>query len=56
LDLNPNLTGEVEYLVNVSKFNNTRNLVLGFPDNYGASRTMVKFIGLKGERIMQKPI
>ena len=36
IDMNENVTGELEYLLNVTKFNNTSNLVLGFDENFGA--------------------
>eukprot|EP00347_Sterkiella_histriomuscorum_P021497 403333773 len=54
LDLNENVTGELEYLLNVSKFNNTGNIVLGFDENFGAKNTIIKFIGLKGEKLREK--
>lgn len=52
--MNENLTGELEYLLNVSKFNNTSNLVLGFDENFGAPSTVIKFIGFKGEKLREK--
>eukprot|EP00352_Strombidinopsis_acuminata_P001904 CAMPEP_0176395352 /NCGR_PEP_ID=MMETSP0126-20121128/43341_1 /TAXON_ID=141414 ORGANISM="Strombidinopsis acuminatum, Strain SPMC142" /NCGR_SAMPLE_ID=MMETSP0126 /ASSEMBLY_ACC=CAM_ASM_000229 /LENGTH=106 /DNA_ID=CAMNT_0017768181 /DNA_START=196 /DNA_END=516 /DNA_ORIENTATION=- len=39
IDLNENLDGSLEYPVNVSKFNNVSNLVIGFDENFGASKT-----------------
>ena len=52
--MNENLTGELEYLLNVTKFNNVDNLVLGFDENFGAAQTIIKFIGLKGEKLREK--
>jgi hypothetical protein len=52
--MNENPTGELEYLLNVSKFNNTGNLVLGFDENFGAKNTILKFIGFKGEKLREK--
>jgi hypothetical protein len=37
IDLAENLTGEVEYPVNQSKFTNTSSIVMGFDENLGAS-------------------
>jgi PITH domain len=49
-----NSRGEVEYLVNMSKFNNVTNLVIGFDENFGASNTSIRYIGLKGEKLREK--
>ncbi len=49
-----NSKGEVEYLVNMSKFNNVTNLVIGFDENFGASNTSIRYIGLKGEKLREK--
>ena len=54
VDLNENPSGELEYLINVSKFTNVTNLVLGFDDNFGAPSTAIKFIGFKGEKLREK--
>lgn len=54
VDMNENVTGELEYLLNVTKFNNTSNLVLGFDENFGASTTVIKYIGFKGEKLREK--
>ena len=54
IDMNENPTGELEYLLNVSKFNNTNNIVLGFDENFGAKNTVIKYIGLKGEKLREK--
>lgn len=48
------MTGELEYLLNVSKFNNIGNIVLGFDENFGAKNTVIKYIGLKGEKLREK--
>ena len=45
----------LDYALQVSKFSNVSNLVLGFQENFGADRTQVKFIGLKGELLRMKP-
>lgn len=52
--MNENVTGELEYMVNVQKFNNISNIVLGFDDNFGASNTVIKYIGFKGEKLREK--
>lgn len=54
LDLAENLNGEIDCLVNISKFNNVSNLVLGFDENFGAPRTALRYIGLKGEKLREK--
>ena len=38
----------------MSKFTNTRNIVLGFSENFGAPQTIIKFIGFKGEKLREK--
>lgn len=30
IDMNENITGELDYLLNITKFNNVSNIVLGF--------------------------
>jgi len=54
IDLNENLSGEIDYLLNVSKFSNVGNIVLGFDENFGAKNTVIKFIGFKGEKLREK--
>ncbi len=54
MDLADNLTGELDYLLNVSKFNNVGNIVLGFDENFGAKNTSIKYIGFKGEKLREK--
>jgi hypothetical protein len=49
-----NPKGELEYLVNITKFNNVSNLVLGFDENFGAPSTVIKYIGFKGEKLREK--
>lgn len=39
----------------VSKFANTSSLALGFQQNFGAAKTEIKFIGIKGELLRIKP-
>ena len=53
--MNENVSGELEYLLNVTKFNNTDSVVLGFDENFGAPRTIIKFLGFKGEYLRDKP-
>ena len=54
IDLTENCLGEIDYPVNLSKFNNCNNIVLGFQENFGASDTIINFIGLKGQYIREK--
>ena len=54
IDMNENVSGELEYLVNITKFNNVSNLVLGFDENFGAPSTIIKYIGFKGEKLREK--
>ena len=44
-----NPRGEVEYPLKISNFSNVSTLAIGIEDNYGASQTEIKYIGLKGE-------
>ena len=48
IDLAENLQGEMDYPVNLSKFNNCTSIVLGFEESFGANTAAVNFIGLKG--------
>jgi hypothetical protein len=52
--MNENVTGELDYLVNITKFNNVSNIVLGFDENFGAPSTIIKYIGFKGEKLREK--
>ncbi len=54
IDLNENISGDLDYLLNVSKFSGIQNLVLGFDENFSAPRTEIKFLGFKGEKIREK--
>lgn len=54
IDMNENVSGELEYLVNITKFNNISNIVLGFDENFGAPNTIIKYIGFKGEKLREK--
>ena len=54
IDLAENTLGQIDYPVNLSKFNNCRNIVLGFEGNFGSDATVIHFIGLKGQFIMEK--
>ena len=46
--------GENEYPVNMTKFNNVSNLVLGIDGSFGGSKSALKFLGIKGERLRNK--
>ena len=54
IDMNENVSGEMEYLINITKFNNISNIVLGFDENFGAPNTVIKYIGFKGEKLREK--
>lgn len=54
IDLNENVTGDLEYLLKITNFGNVSNLVLGFDENFGAPNTVIKFIGFKGEKLREK--
>ena len=54
IDMNENVSGELDYLVNITKFSNVGNIVLGFDENFGAANTIIKFIGFKGEKLREK--
>jgi len=54
IDMNENVSGELEYLVNITKFNNVSNIVIGFDENFGAANTIIKYIGFKGEKLREK--
>ena len=44
----------MEYLTNVAKFSSVSNIVLGFDGSFGANRSSLKFIGIKGEKLREK--
>ena len=46
--------GEIDYPLNLSKFNNCMSIVLGFEGNFGANTTVVNFIGLRGTFLREK--
>ena len=46
--------GEMEYLTNVAKFGSTSNLIIGVDGSFGANRSSLKFIGIKGDRLREK--
>ena len=54
IDLAENPLGEIDYPVNLSKFNNCTNIVLGFEENFGGNNTLINFIGLKGQLLRAK--
>jgi hypothetical protein len=45
------MQGEIDNPVNVSKWNNTQNIVIGFDQNFGGDKTIVHYIGIKGEML-----
>ncbi|KAL5707987.1 hypothetical protein ACHQM5_018830 [Ranunculus cassubicifolius] len=47
--LEEDLQGVVEYQTRYSKFQGVRNLILHFPNNFGADITRILYIGIKGE-------
>ncbi|GBN53484.1 PITH domain-containing protein 1 [Araneus ventricosus] len=48
-EMQPDLDGTLEYPVKVVKFPNVHHLTIYFPKNFGAERTKIYYIGLKGE-------
>ena len=54
VDLAENPLGEIDYPLNLSKFNNCSNLVLGFEGTFGANSSQINFIGLKGQYLRDK--
>ena len=54
VDLAENCLGEIDYPLNLNKFNNCMNLVLGFKGNLGGSTSVINFIGVKGQFIREK--
>jgi len=48
-EMQPDLTGTLEYPIKVVKFPNVHHLTIYFPKNFGAESTKVYYIGLKGE-------
>ena len=51
IDLNQ---GEMEYPVNLTKFSNLSNIVLGFDGNFGAKKSALLYVGFKGDRLRNK--
>ena len=51
IDLNQ---GDMEYPTNLTKFSNVSNIILGIDGSFGGSKSALKFIGLKGERLRNK--
>ena len=54
IDLAETPQGEIDYPVNLSKFNNCTNIVLGFEESFGANKTQINFLGLKGQMLRAK--
>ena len=46
--------GECEYLLNQAKFSSVSNLIIGVDGSFGAKKTSLKYIGLKGEKLRNK--
>ena len=46
--------GDLEYPTNLTKFSSVNKLIIGFDGTFGASKSSVKFVGLKGERLRNK--
>ena len=46
--MNVDTDASLEYNLRASKFLNTNSLVLYFPTNFGAKKTKIDYIGLKG--------
>jgi len=48
IDLAENVTGEIEWPVQVSNFSNVYSLTMYFCANWGAASTVIYYIGMKG--------
>lgn len=48
-ELLENYSGQIEYPMHAAKFSGVHSIDLHFPANFGAARTTVTFIGLRGE-------
>ncbi|OBZ88527.1 PITH domain-containing protein 1 [Choanephora cucurbitarum] len=48
-DLVENSDQVVEYGVKMTKFSNVRSITLFFPENFGEERSVIRYIGFKGE-------
>ena len=48
-ELHTDLTGMLEYSTKVVVFNSVHHLTLHFPSNFGADKTRIYYIGLRGE-------
>ena len=46
--------GDNDYPTNVAKFSSVSNLIIGVDGSFGANKTAIKFIGLKGEKLRNK--
>jgi hypothetical protein len=49
IELAENLLGEIEWPLQVYNFNNVSTLVMYFTENYGADKSRIYYLGLKGE-------
>ena len=47
--MDENLDGAIDWPVNMSKWNNTTNIVIGFDENHGGNCTKIHFVGIKGK-------
>ena len=46
--------GDLEYPTNISKFTNVSKLIIGIDGSFGSSRSSLKFVGLKGDKLREK--
>ncbi|MCO5551473.1 hypothetical protein L7F22_004977 [Adiantum nelumboides] len=53
-ELGENLQGTLEYQTRYAKFQSVASLILHFPENFGAERTGISFIGVQGEATQLK--
>ena len=54
IDLAENPLGDIDYPLNLSKFTNCTNIVLGFEESFGANTSLINFIGMKGQMLRAK--
>ena len=46
--------GDLEYPTNMSKFTNVSKIIIGVDGSFGATRSSLKFVGLKGDKLREK--
>ncbi len=44
----------MEYPLNITKFSNVSNIIIGVDGSFGGSKSALKFIGLKGDKLRNK--